>query len=467
MRSIVAAAVLSLALAGCGDDSAAPAEGEDAGEGNDGGEDNGEADAGPGPSADDGDGGGTEPRCGNGVLNTDEICEGFDLRDATCESEGFSSGRLRCTDDCELDTSGCAMCGDGEISGDEVCEPDDVNGATCAGELGDGYRGEVECAPDCTSLVTVGCRPEIPAQSFRTCDPAADSPCSAPASCVETSAGNFCFETCDTTDRASCGSAEDFCYDYDGQGVCVEIPGPGEVCTSASGCSDARNKCIPAFDYAGGSEVSICAVGCTAMSIGTGSGCDAGHYCVPAPGGQTEVQSQTPCTSDQDCDGSMLYRCLSTSLDDSTPHLCARPITLCATPLPFFGFDGQSTLDSTCDLEHPSRGLELCGIGENAAGYVGPMATAVCYPLRSSTDRLGVCIGFCDPGILNSAEDGFCGDGFKCAEPTAPEFFLAATEASPTTCDPANPRCTTENPECLDIGRGPECARPAKMCIPQ
>ncbi|MEO0814936.1 MAG: hypothetical protein AAFY60_18895, partial [Myxococcota bacterium] len=46
------------------------------------------------------------PRCGDGILDAGEICEGFELRGATCLSEGFDSGALSCSADCTLDTSG-------------------------------------------------------------------------------------------------------------------------------------------------------------------------------------------------------------------------------------------------------------------------------------------------------------------------------------------------------------------------
>jgi hypothetical protein len=142
-------------------------------------------------------------------------------------------------------------------------------------------------------------------------------------------------------------------------------------------------------------------------------------------------------------------------------------VALCAEPIAFFGFDGGSTLASRCDLEHPSQGLKLCAIGENASGVTDPKATAVCQPWRSASDRLGVCVGFCDSDALGTVSDGFCGDRFVCEVPPVPEFYLAANEAQPLACDPASPQCTVEEPDCVDLGRGPECARPTRMCIPR
>ncbi len=52
---------------------------------------------------------GCEPleSCGNGTLDTIEICEGFELRGKTCQSEGFIGGMLTCTDNCTHDSSDC------------------------------------------------------------------------------------------------------------------------------------------------------------------------------------------------------------------------------------------------------------------------------------------------------------------------------------------------------------------------
>jgi len=46
------------------------------------------------------------PVCGNGIKESGEECDGTDLGGATCESLGFASGELSCTDQCTFDTSG-------------------------------------------------------------------------------------------------------------------------------------------------------------------------------------------------------------------------------------------------------------------------------------------------------------------------------------------------------------------------
>jgi len=45
--------------------------------------------------------------CGDGVIDSFEDCEGRDLDGATCRSEGFDRGTLRCDDDCSYDYDDC------------------------------------------------------------------------------------------------------------------------------------------------------------------------------------------------------------------------------------------------------------------------------------------------------------------------------------------------------------------------
>ena len=85
--------------------------------------------------------------CGDGVLQDGEECDGTDFGDATCGSRGFESGALACSAECEIVETGCessSECGDGELSGDEECDDgntDDLDGcdANCMSEYcGDG-----------------------------------------------------------------------------------------------------------------------------------------------------------------------------------------------------------------------------------------------------------------------------------------------------------------------------------------
>ncbi|MCA9705291.1 MAG: PT domain-containing protein [Myxococcales bacterium] len=97
------------------------------------------------------------PTCGDDVAEGDEVCDGSDLGDNTCQAEGFDGGELACAADCSaFDTRGClmAVCGDGIAVGDEPCDGIDVADATCMSEGFD--SGTVACNDDCT-IDTAGC----------------------------------------------------------------------------------------------------------------------------------------------------------------------------------------------------------------------------------------------------------------------------------------------------------------------
>jgi hypothetical protein len=83
-----------LFVASCGDD-------DSGNKATDGGSDGGKSDA----AATDGGG-----KCGNGVAEGDELCDGKDLRSQTCNSatQGvMSGGTLKCKSDCTFDVGMC------------------------------------------------------------------------------------------------------------------------------------------------------------------------------------------------------------------------------------------------------------------------------------------------------------------------------------------------------------------------
>lgn len=94
--------------------------------------------------------------CGDGVTVGRELCDGLDTADATCESEGFDNGTLACQDDCAtFDTSGCGLCGNNQVDGSETCDGVWLLGADC---LNQGFdSGEISCAADCLGYDTSGC----------------------------------------------------------------------------------------------------------------------------------------------------------------------------------------------------------------------------------------------------------------------------------------------------------------------
>ncbi len=90
-------------------------------------------------------------KCGNGVVDDGEECDGEKLgRYTNCSSLGFSSGTLRCTDQCTYDVSWCEHhCGNGTIEKDreEECDGDALDGKTCM-NMGLG-SGTLRCSSEC------------------------------------------------------------------------------------------------------------------------------------------------------------------------------------------------------------------------------------------------------------------------------------------------------------------------------
>ena len=80
--------------------------------------------------------------CGNSVIDPGEQCDGANLNGKSCESQGFSGGKLACSKNCVFDVSGCtgwtcspAFYGDGVCDcGCGIPDPDCANSlvASCA-----------------------------------------------------------------------------------------------------------------------------------------------------------------------------------------------------------------------------------------------------------------------------------------------------------------------------------------------
>lgn len=239
---------------------------------------------------------GPEATCGDGVAEGQEICDGGDLRQVTCNLLGFSGGTLGCAADCSsfdtsachassggdcctpTDTPGCLdtsiaacvcsvdpfcclqawdgvcvneveilncgtceaseMCGDNVAQGSEACDGSDLRGQTCE-SLGF-PPGTLACAATCESFDTSGCQ-----ASNNSCCAASSSPgCddTAVQSCV-CAVDSFC---CDTAWDAVCVGAVSSL----GCGTCGGSTAP--CCTptpGVAGCFDATiQSCVCAQD---------------------------------------------------------------------------------------------------------------------------------------------------------------------------------------------------------------------------
>jgi hypothetical protein len=94
--------------------------------------------------------------CGDDAIGEDEVCDGSDLGEEDCASQGFASGTLACLSDCSgYDVTGCLSCGNDAIDGDEACDGTDLAAEDCVTQGFDG--GALACAADCTGFDTAGC----------------------------------------------------------------------------------------------------------------------------------------------------------------------------------------------------------------------------------------------------------------------------------------------------------------------
>ncbi|MBU1219457.1 hypothetical protein KKF34_18615 [Myxococcota bacterium] len=90
--------------------------------------------------------------CGDGIITVLEQCDGTELNGVTCESNGFASGTIGCSDNCTLDFTNCVpfQCGDGLLNGFESCDGTELNGATCTSINLGFVGGTLACNGDCS-----------------------------------------------------------------------------------------------------------------------------------------------------------------------------------------------------------------------------------------------------------------------------------------------------------------------------
>ncbi len=97
--------------------------------------------------------------CGNGVLDGEE-CDGIQLDGQTCATKGAKGGRLRCDEVCNFDTSLCrdeSKCGDSKADTDEVCDGTDLKRVTCLDFKDEFIGGDLRCAAGCGAFDTTLC----------------------------------------------------------------------------------------------------------------------------------------------------------------------------------------------------------------------------------------------------------------------------------------------------------------------
>ncbi len=178
--------------------------------------------------------------CGNGVIEDGEQCDGANLGGETCVSLGQPSGTLACTSGCGFDITGCTgsnpVCGNGVVEGSEQCDGSNLNGQSCVTQ---GYMGgSLTCTSGC-AFDTSGCGdiPEI-------CSDGADNDGDGEIDCEDSD----CFgdPACDGENEYDCHNGLD--DDGDGLTDCDDPDCAGSPACSASGCGDGNIQAPEACD---------------------------------------------------------------------------------------------------------------------------------------------------------------------------------------------------------------------------
>lgn len=220
-------------------------------------------------------------QCGNGTLDDGEVCDGDQLGDATCESEGFGGGTLACAADCSaLDTTMCDACGNDVVDGTEECDGTDLGADDC---LSLGFdEGEVACAADCTydttACVMYSCGDGAVNDPREECDGA-----DVPTDCAGLGFGAgtvTCTAGCTLDTSGCCGDD-----DIGGAETCDGTDLAGQTCADQPGYDDGVLSCNA---DCGGFDVSAC-TSCGDGAIEGNEECEgadlAGNDCTTVAGG--------------------------------------------------------------------------------------------------------------------------------------------------------------------------------------
>ena len=246
---------LLLAVAACGDDFVDPA----------GSQQGGDPDSGvtlPQP-----DSGASAARCGDGVVDPGEACDGSQLNGNSCVKLGHDSGQLSCRADCTLDTSSCKTSSGGRSFGQK-----------CGGQFGSCKTGLM-----CVLFNEAGKKEGYCTQECSSSTPCPSSPTGAQCAFKLSSSGKtICGFLCSTAAPAcptglSCSYSKQGGYHY-----CTTDP-PAKCGNSkrelAEQCDgkDLNGATCKAFGYSGG------AVKCTAGCKLDNSGCTGQSSCGSLP----------------------------------------------------------------------------------------------------------------------------------------------------------------------------------------
>ncbi|MBX7081615.1 MAG: hypothetical protein K1X88_20605 [Nannocystaceae bacterium] len=233
--------------------------------------------------------------CGDGVADPGEACDGRDLGGEDCVTQGFGGGTLTCLDDCtDFDTSACTtprQCGNDIAEGNEVCDGTDLSQQDC---ITQGFlAGTLACAADCgsfdTSACTAGTGSCCTQHDAIGCDDATcqASVCMADPFCCDTQWDNICAGEALADPNCAMACANVVCGNdlIDGTEVCDGTDLGGQDCLSQG--------------FSGGTLA--CAADCTGFDTSActvDEGCCVAH---PTPGCTDAACETSVCAADSFC----------------------------------------------------------------------------------------------------------------------------------------------------------------------
>lgn len=353
--------------------------------GEDTGDDTGE-DTGDDTSTDTGEDTVTEPACGDGEVNGEEIC------DPSARISGCSPGDL-----CNSVCSACEepvvpACGDGELNGTEVCDP--------TASVNSGCEAPNVCNDACTECITQGTEPACgdgAVNGTEVCDPSSvlAPGCEAPERCL--------------TDCSAC-EIPPRCGDnaVNGDETC-------DASAPESGC-DADSRCL-----ADCSECELIPATCGNATVERGevcdgdAGCEAGQTCnddctvcaAPACGNGT-VERTEVCDFSAEVNG-----CGDT-------EICTVDCTACSTCGNYtiegteacdndgiFGETGTCAEGEACrDCGCVPLGLEIVEAEASATAIVGTFSAAVTVHDEAEFTNFALLLGDADGNLVDYFQGG-------------------------------------------------------------
>lgn len=298
------------------------------------------------------------PRCGDGVADAGEACDGNDLGGATCVAFGYDGGLLRCSPTCTIDSGACIRgqdsCGNGRLDAGEVCDGIVFDGRDCTDH---GFAGGQLACSDACSLVFDACIP--------ICVPDCAGGC-----CGSDGCGGDCADSCGGTtpvcDPDTCTCVGDM------PRTCADL---GASCGIWDDGHGGEIDCGPcAVDEVCAAGTCVCApMSCAALGMGCGTWDDG-------------------CGSPVDCG-----TC-------ATGQACAAGTCVCPPK-------SCADLSMSCGIWDDGCGNVIdCGSCATGQSCVG--GACVCAPRTCA--ELGVSCGMWDDGCGGSMSCGGCTDGQSC-----------------------------------------------------